>query len=233
MAASMTIAFAPAALAGEASDPQGDTINDETDKPMDVPEADIVKSWMTTGATTVVLGLQVRKPTDPGTHRAWVDGDSSAEWDLDVNGDSKPDFTVSLSNEDGKVVGGVSRFDATDDNDDPDDVCPVTRHGYAADTGYTATVDLACIGSPSSVAYQAEFFFDTDPNDDEAPEATDSSPDNSMSPQSSPGRGRGSECSPNPVPFDWRPDSGSPRPRSWCGCSPVWALPTPAPLSVA
>jgi hypothetical protein len=179
VAGSMAFALAPAG-AGEVTDPQGDTRNDDTEAPMDVAEADIVRSWISADPRAIVLGLQVRKPTDPATHRAWMDGDSSAEWDLDVNGDSKPDFTAALSNEDGKLIGGVSRFDETDD--DADDVCSATRVGYAADTGYTVTVDPACIGSPSAVAYRAEFFFDTDPSNEASPEAADTSPDQGLSP---------------------------------------------------
>lgn len=176
------ITFGPMASAGESTDPQGDTVNDDTDQPMDVAEADIVRSWISADARAIVLGLQVRTPTDPATHRAWVDGDSSAEWDLDVNGDSEADFVAAMSNEDGQVVGGVSKADAAEEDDD---LCSVSNLSYAADRGYTVTVDAACIGSPDTVAYQAEFFYDTDPSDENAPEATDSSPDDDMSPASS------------------------------------------------
>ncbi|HEV8627911.1 MAG TPA: hypothetical protein VG034_26035 [Acidimicrobiia bacterium] len=171
-------AFTPA-LAGELTDRQGDTVNDDNDKPVDVPQADIVKSWITAGTKEILLGLQVRKPTDPATDRAWVAGDSSAQWDLDVNGDSKPDYTAELYNDDGKITGEVSRADA---GDDAPAKCLVTKHSYAAEEGYTVTVDPACIGSPTSVAYQATFSYDTNPSDENSGDVTDTSPDQGMSP---------------------------------------------------
>jgi hypothetical protein len=178
----LMVVSAPLALAGEASDPQGDTINDETDQPMDVAEADILKSWISAQPNGILLGVQVRKPTDPAAHPAWVDGDSSAEWDLDTTGDSKPDFTVILSNDDGKMVGAVQRFDAAEDEEgDAEDLCAVSHQGYAPDKGYNVVVDPACVGSPKTVAYQAEFYYDTSPGDDNAPEAADTSPDQGMS----------------------------------------------------
>jgi hypothetical protein len=167
------------ALAGELGDRQGDTVSDDTKQPADVPQADIVKSWISTGAKGILLGVQVRKPTDPATDRAWVEGDSSAQWDLDVNGDSKPDYSAELYNDDGKITGEVSRADA---GDDAPAKCLATKHSYAADEGYTVTVDPACIGSPTSIAYQATFSYDTNPGDENSGEVTDSSPDQGMSP---------------------------------------------------
>jgi hypothetical protein len=174
-----SLAFTSAALAGELGDRQGDTVDDNNQQPMDVPQADILKSWITAGTKGILLGVQVRKPTDPATDRAWVEGDSSAQWELDVNGDSKPDYTAELYNDDGKVTGEVSRADA---GDDAPAKCLVSKFSYAAEEGYTVTVDPACIGSPSSVAYQATFSYDTNPSDENSGDATDTSPDQGMSP---------------------------------------------------
>jgi hypothetical protein len=179
----LVLAFGPLALAGQSTDRQGDTINDDTDQPMDVAEADIVRSWISAQPKEILLGVQVRKWTDPAAHPAWVDGDSSAEWDLDTTGDSQPDYVVILNNEDGKVVGAVQRFGAAEDAEgEAEDLCAVSHLGYVADKGYNVTVDPACIGSPKSVAYQAEFFYDTGPGNDNAPEAADTSPDQGMAP---------------------------------------------------
>ena len=177
LAGVLSFALVPAALAGESTDPQGDTRNDDTNQPVDVPQADILRSWISIEGKAIVLGQQVRKPTDPAKDKGWIEGDSSAEWDLDVNDDGKADYTVALSNEDNHVTGGVQKPDAGDD--DPD-LCSVTRWSYAPEAGYTVTVDSACVGSPGSVAYQAEFFYDTAPNDDNAAEITDASPDQGL-----------------------------------------------------
>ena len=174
-----SVALIPAALAAELTDRQGDTVDDGTGKPMDVPEADILKSWISADANGILVGMQVRKPTDPSAHPAWVDGDTIAEWDLDVNGDSKPDYTVEFSNDDGKVTGEVSRADAADE---APALCSASKLSYKAQEGYTVTIDPVCVGSPSSVAYQASFTYDTNPSAENSTDAADDCPDEGMSP---------------------------------------------------
>jgi len=163
----------------EVADPAGDTVDDDTGVPLDVPEADILRSsipWTTDG---IALNVQMRKPTAPLSDKAW-DGATEIDWELDTTGDGQADFVADYYTDEGKITGDVYR--STDNPDEPV-LCPLRSATFSRDAGYTAVVDVACIGAPQSIAYTAEFSYDTNPDDDAAPVADDLAPDTGMSPR--------------------------------------------------
>ena len=164
----------------EVADPAGDTVNDDNDSRLDVPEADILRSSIEVVGNGIRLNVQVRKPTDPRTSRAW-DGDESdtgIEWELETTGDDKPDFSVEYYIDSGKITGEVTR---SSDNDDEPALCELTSATFSPEAGYTAMVETTCIRSPDSIAYAVTFLYDTDPSQANGVVASDTAPDSGMS----------------------------------------------------
>jgi hypothetical protein len=167
-------------VGAEVVDPAGDTVNDENDSRLDAPEADILRSSIEVVGKGIRLNVQVRKPTDPRTDRAWDgdESDSGIEWELETTGDDKPDFSVEYYTDSGKITGEVTR---SSDNDDEPALCELTSATFSPEAGYTAAVDTACIGSPDSIAYAVTFLYDTDPSQANGAVASDTAPDSGMS----------------------------------------------------
>jgi hypothetical protein len=161
------------------ADPTGDTVDEDTGEPLDVPEADILRSSIPSTTDEIALNVQVRKPTAPLSDQAW-DGATEIDWELDTTGDGQADFVADYYTDEGKITGDVYR--STDDPDEPV-LCPLRSATFSPDAGYTAVIDVACIGAPQSIAYTAEFSYDTNPDDDAAPVADDIAPDTGMSPR--------------------------------------------------
>jgi len=164
----------------EAADPAGDTVNEENDSRLDVPEADVLRSSISVVDKGIRLNVQVRKPTDPLANRAWAgdESDTGIEWELETTGDDKPDFSVEYYTDAGKITGEVTR---SSDNDDEPTLCEVSSAAFSAEAGYTAVVGTDCIGSPKTVAYVVTFLYDTDSAQANAAVAEDHAPDSGMS----------------------------------------------------
>ena len=167
-------------VAAEVADPAGDTVNDENDSRLDVPEADVLRSSIEVVGKGIRLNVQVRKPTDPRTDRAWAgdESDTGVEWELETTGDDKADFSVEYYIDSGKITGEVTR---SSDNDDEPTLCELTSATFSPEAGYTGMVDTGCIGSPDSVAYAVTFLYDTDPSQANGAVASDTAPDSGMS----------------------------------------------------
>ncbi len=179
VAAGPVLAGAPArADSGtELADPAGDTVNDDTGAPLDVPQADILASSIRATTGGITLNVRVRRPTDPRSDRAW-DGETGADWMLDTTGDGQADFEADYFTEEGRILGEVTR--ATDNENEPV-LCPASA-AFDPDGGYSLVVDRACIGNPQTIAYTAELWYDTNPADDASPTGDDLAPDTGMSP---------------------------------------------------
>jgi hypothetical protein len=181
LAAGPVLAGAPARAdsGAELADPAGDTVNDDTGAPLDVPQADILATSIRATPGEITLNVRVRRPTDPRSDPAW-DGDTGVNWLLDTNGDGTADFEADYYTEGGRIAGGVYR--ATENEDEPI-LCQLKSATFDADSGYTVVIDPACIGAPQKLAYVAEFWYDTNPADDAAPAGDDMVPDTGMSPE--------------------------------------------------
>jgi hypothetical protein len=166
----------------EVTDPAGDTVNEDNDSPIDVPEADILRSAIIVRADGIRLNVKVRQPTSPLTDRKWVgdESDTGIDWELETTGDDTADFVADYYTDSGKITGDVYR--ASDaDKDEPPTLCQLKSAAFDPEIGYTAVVDPACVGNPDAVAYTATFFYDTDPSKPDGVVAEDSSPDSGMS----------------------------------------------------
>ena len=168
----------------EVADPPGDTVNGDNDSPVDVPEADVLRSAIIVRADGIRLNVKVRKPTAPLTDRKWVgdESDTGIDWELETTGDDKPDFVADYYTDSGKITGDVYR--ASDaDLDEPPTLCQLKSAAFDPEIGYTAVVDPACVGNPDGVAYTATFSYDTDPTKADGVVAEDTAPDSGMSPR--------------------------------------------------
>jgi hypothetical protein len=182
IAAGLVLSAAPVwgdAGAANLTDPAGDMVDGEHAAPLEVPEADILRSSILSAADGITLNVQVRKPTAPLSDKAW-DGETEVEWTLETTGGGEPDFIADYYTDSGKITGDVYR---SSDNDDEPVLCHLKSATFSAEAGYTAVVDPACIGAPETIAYAAEFSYDTNPDDDNAPVAEDVAPDTGVSPK--------------------------------------------------
>lgn len=169
-------------VGAQMADPAGDTVNEDNDSRLDVPEADILRSAIIVRSDGIHLTVQVRKPTAPLNDRKWAgdESDTGIDWELDTTGDEKPDFVADYYADAGKIAGDVYR--ASDaDKDEPPTLCQLKSAAFDPETGYTAVVDPACVGNPDAVAYTATFFYDTDPTKPDGVVAEDTAPDSGMS----------------------------------------------------
>ena len=185
-AATSTSARAPATSAatpgggrsgsGPLSDPAGDTFVEGSQKPVSESRADIVKAGAAYTPGGVTFALQVQRPTDPRTDERWAADSTYAQWSVDTNGDSAPDFEVQYFFVDEENLGGsVSRA-----NQDGEPVCEASAVAYR-DDAYALTVDPACLGNPASFSYRATIFYDTNPADEDADVISDMAPNGGWS----------------------------------------------------
>ena len=175
-AAAPGTAAADTGRAGSLSDPAGDTFVDGSQKPVRDSRADIVKAGAAYGPGGITFVMQVQRPTDPRTDERWAADSTYAQWSLDTNGDSAPDFEVQYFVVDEENLGGsVSR-----PSQDGEPVCEATAVVYRDDS-YALTVDPACLGNPASFSYRATIFYDTNPADENADVISDVAPDGGWS----------------------------------------------------
>jgi hypothetical protein len=149
----------------------------------DNPRADITEASLEYAPGWIRMKVQVKNPTDPVKDPEWSDR-SDAEWALDTNKDGQPDFTVEFATEKGELYGAV--FDVTK----PDDksLCDADSAGFTPQDGYMLVIDPKCIGNPKSLGYSVAMFVNTDPNNDNAPMATDRVPDQGFKDVLAPGQ---------------------------------------------
>ena len=176
-AATGTAAATPdAGRPGVLSDPAGDTFVDGSQKPVSESRADIVKAGAAYGPGGITFAMQVQRPTDPRTDERWAADSTYAQWSLDTNGDSAPDFEVQYFFVDEENLGGsVSR-----PSQEGEPVCEATAVAYS-DDAYALTVDPACLGNPASFSFRATMFYDTNPADEDADVISDLAPNGGWS----------------------------------------------------
>jgi hypothetical protein len=138
----------------------------------DNPRADITGASLEYAPGWIRMRVQVKQPTDPLKDKAWSDR-SDAEWALDTNADGRPEYTVEFATADGELYGAVFDVSKPDDKS----LCDADSASFSPEDGYTLVIDPKCIGKPAKVGYSVAIFFDTNPNDENAPMATDRVPD--------------------------------------------------------
>jgi hypothetical protein len=155
------------------SDAAGDTIVDSTQAPQASARADMVESRATNTAKAIGFAVKVADPVDPTRDPTWNSTATFVLWEIDTNGDDKPDFEVEYFLEGGKLVAGVSR---------------VTPNGLQAaceaeagfmSESYVVGIDPACLGAPAALSYRATVFYAVNATNDDS--ITDASPDGGMS----------------------------------------------------
>lgn len=155
------------------SDAGGDTVVDSTRAPQASARADMVESRATNTTKAIGFAVKVADPVDPTRDPTWNSTATFVLWEIDTNGDDKPDFEVEYFVEGGKLVAGVSR---------------VTSNGIQAaceaeagfmSASYVVGIDPACIGAPAGLAYRATVFYAVNATGDDS--ITDASPDGGMS----------------------------------------------------
>jgi len=158
------------------TDKTGDVVTDGTGTTMTEGHADIVKVQADWTAKALVFATQVATPVNPAQDPHWASQKTYISWMLDTNGDGKPDFEVQyFFDSKSGLLADVSKAGDTSGNS----ACPAEA-GYTAD-GYTVAIDPACLGNPASVSFNVTTYYDTDPANANANQATDTAPDSGMS----------------------------------------------------
>jgi hypothetical protein len=181
----------------------------------DNPRADITGASLEYAPGWIRMKVQVKQLTDPLKDKAWSDR-SDAEWALDTNADGKPDYTVEFATADGELYGAVFDVSKPDDKS----ACDADSASFSPEDGYTLVIDPKCIGNPQKLGYSVAIFFDTNPNDDKAPMASDRVPDQGFKevaspaqPAGSPERSAASTDTPT-VPAEAPPATAGPAPKA-------------------
>lgn len=156
-------------------DPAGDTVVDGTRQPRGDSRADIVHTRVTNQANGIVLSAQAAQRIDPAEDPNWATDSTFLSWELDTDGDARPDFEVQFFLDGGTPVAGVSRVGDPDNNA----ACPAEA-GYVQDS-YAVGLDPACLGSPTAFSYRVTIYYDTDPKNENAAVITDTTPDGGLS----------------------------------------------------
>ncbi len=161
---------------GTLADPADDTVADGSTTPLNDPRGDIVRAGAVYGPDSVTFALQVQRPTDPRKDERWAADSTYAQWEVDTNGDSVPDFEVQYYFVDEDNLGG----NVSKPGDGGEPVCDSSRGTYSAE-GYKLIIDPTCLGNPASFSYRATLYYDTNPADEDAAVVTDSAPNGGWS----------------------------------------------------
>jgi hypothetical protein len=161
---------------GTLDDPANDTVADGSKAPLNDPRGDIVRAGAVYGPDGVTFAMQVQRPVDPRDDERWAADSTYAQWEVDTNGDSIPDFEVQYYFVDEDNLGG----NVSKPGDSGEPVCDSNRGTYSAD-GYKLIIDPTCLGNPASFSYRATLFYDTNPADEDAAVVTDSAPNGGWS----------------------------------------------------
>ena len=155
------------------ADATGDTVVDSSRAPQATPRADMVESRATNTTKGIGFAVKVADPVEPARDPAWNSTTTFVLWEIDTNGDDKPDFEVEYFLEGGKLIAGVSRITANGRQA----ACEAEAQ-YMSES-YAVGIDPACLGSPASLSYRATVFYAVGSNNDDS--ITDVSPDGGMS----------------------------------------------------
>jgi hypothetical protein len=157
------------------NDPAGDTVVDGSQKAKAEGRADLLQGRAIYHPEGIALTAQTAQRGDPSQDPSWASTSTFVSWELDTNGDSKPDFEVQFFLEDGIPVAGVSRVGDNVNNS----VCDAGAR-YTAEN-YVVGIDPACFGSPAQFSYRVSLYYDTDPADEDADVLTDVTPNGGLS----------------------------------------------------
>jgi hypothetical protein len=156
-------------------DRKADTVAQGTTKSKPEPRADIVQTHVSYETGRLVFSVRVGQWVDPRQDPNWASESTYVDWEIDTDGDGKPDYEVQYFLSEGTPVAGVSR--AGDDTGDS--VC-VAESGYAAH-GDAVAIDPACFNAPASFSYRVSMYYDSDPKNEDADVLTDVAPDGGLS----------------------------------------------------
>jgi hypothetical protein len=176
-------AVAPAAVAaGPAllTDPGGDTIDRNTNDKLASAPADIVSATVESGAMGVVLSFKTQEMANPSADKSWGSLNTFVSWQIDGNGDGKPDNLIRYSldrDAPGVIFGEVTHWAGPGV---PAKHCDAKAATFSPETGYSLTIDPACMGNPASVNYRVQLTYDTNPGVAKPPLAFDVLPDQGL-----------------------------------------------------
>jgi hypothetical protein len=157
------------------TDPAGDTVVDGSGAGKAERAADIVQSHAIYNPKAIVFALQTDQSADPRQDPHWASESSYISWELDTNGDAKPEYEIQFSLDEGTPIAGVSRLGDADATS----VCEAEA-GYLTE-GLTVAFDPACIDRPPAFSYRVTIYYDTDPTNEAADVVTDVAPDGGLS----------------------------------------------------
>ena len=149
---------------GTVNDPTGDVISkrDAND-----PRADITSATIAYEPGRIDLTATLARPTDPRTDPVWVEG-AQVAWSFDTDGDDDDNYVAALG-------AGPNLTVTVYDTGDGNYTIRCTAPAVYSPTGYSVTLDPACIGSPARLWWAVGTMFDQDGQG-----AVDSAPDHSM-----------------------------------------------------
>jgi hypothetical protein len=159
------------------TDPAGDTFVDGTPDPITAAPADVVRAGATYEPGAITFAYAVGQADDPRTDPKWASESTYAAFDIDTNGDGKPDFEVQYSYDGKAFAGEVIR---PGDADSAPPVCDAAGAGYQSGA-YWVTIPPSCIGDPPSFTFRLTTYYDTNPKNDNADVASDVAPNGGMS----------------------------------------------------
>ncbi|HEV7861640.1 MAG TPA: LPXTG cell wall anchor domain-containing protein [Acidimicrobiia bacterium] len=211
-------ATGPAAL----TDLAADVINRDTNDKLPSAPTDIVSATVDSGAEGIVLSFRTQEMGDPATDPHWASPNTFVSWQIDSNGDGKVEDLIRYS-ADRAVPGGIAG-DLTHWSGPgvPAKHCDAKAATFSAASGYTLTVDPACLANPSSISYRVQLTYDTTPGAAKPPLAFDVAPDQGL-------------AGPVPIaiptaPAVAPPAGGAPAPAAGPAPTPAQAgAPTPSP----
>lgn len=162
-------------------DPDDDVVDFATDAPADFPRADVLTHCVDVTQQTLRLFAFPAEAVDPETDPSWAAPTTFARWKLDVDGDDEVDFEVDFYVPEDDLQAAV--FDAGTD----EQVCGPgdgVQAAYIDDpSGDFYVVDgivPVCLDDADQVSASVELFYDTDPEDPDAPQLYDIAPDTGL-----------------------------------------------------
>lgn len=144
------------------------------------PQADLLEACVEL-SDVVEVSAVVRAPSDPRTEPHWRQSDTEAGWFFDIDDDDVIDHKIAYGmTADGRFTAIVIVYHGGYPND-WEIVCEGTAEFDG--TRYIATVDVACMGSPTSLRFLARALWDGDEVSGNGPPVfADFAPDADLSP---------------------------------------------------
>jgi hypothetical protein len=144
------------------TDPTGDTVEEQSSIKMTEPHGDAVETIGEYGVDGLSLKLKVADPVKPKADNDWQYPGTGVGWQIDTNGDFKPEFAIEYGLDKGKIYADVFK------NGAQDPVCQGTAD--FADQYYRVVLDRNCIDSPDSIYFKATVIYahSANVNDDQS-----------------------------------------------------------------